>query len=226
MPVGIEALKRIPYFVRLGPADLARLQTVMFEEAYAKRQVLFVEGEPCHAMYIVKSGQVRIYKASPDGKEQVLKIMGPGETFNEVPVFDDGPNPATVEALEPTVVYGIRKEEMRQLVVERPSIALSLLNAFAKRLRHLTRMVEDLSFRTVTMRLAKILVEYSDEPPPGSRKPIPLRQRLTQQQLAAMVGTAREVIGRAIKGLEAQGAIRLDRHRIVVVDRNRLKQLT
>lgn len=226
MPIPVEAIEKIPYFVRSGPADLARLQALMFEETYDKHQVLFIEGEPCQAMYIVKSGQVRIYKASPDGKEQVLKIMGPGETFNEVPVFDDGPNPATVEALEPTAVYGIRKEAMRRLVVERPGIALSLLNAFAKRLRHLTRVVEDLSFRTVTMRLAKILVEYSDEPVPGSRNPIPLRQRLTQQQLAAMAGTAREVVGRAIKALEAKGAIRLDRHRIVIIDRNRLKELS
>lgn len=218
MPITVESLKGIPYFASLSRPDLKRIRDLVFEQSFSKGRIIFLDGDPCRAMYAIRSGRVKIFKTSPEGKEQVLKIMGPGDTFNEVPIFDGGPNPASAQALEETTLYGIRKEDMRYLIEERPTIALAVLKVFAEKLRHFTQLVEDLSFRTVISRLAKLLLQMAEEE--GSA---PLKQRLTQQELAAMVGTAREVVARALKALEAKGAIRMDRHWIVIVDKGILQ---
>lgn len=217
-----EQLKTIPYFRDLEPQVVERIRGSVFEIHLDKGQILFTEGEPAEAMYVIRSGKVKICKLSPDGREQVLRIVGPGECFNEVPVFDDGPNPANAEALEPAAVWGFRRSEMRRLVTEYPAIAIGFLKVFAGKLRYFTRKVEDLSFRSVTSRVAKLLLEIAEEDGRGGLR---LTQQFTQQEMAAVVGTAREMIGRAFKALEREGAIRLDRHRVVILSRAALTRM-
>jgi len=220
--MSLEQLKAIPYFHDLDANALERVRTSAFEVRLAKGQILFTEGEPAEAMYIVRSGQVKIFKLSPDGREQVLRLAGAGECFNEVPVFDDGPNPANVQAVEPSLLWAIRRTDMRRLVEEHPAIAIGFLKAFAGKLRYFTRKVEDLSFRSVTSRVAKLLLEIAEDDGRGGLR---LRQQFTQQEMAAVVGTAREMIGRAFKALEKEGAIRLDRHRVVIVSKSALARM-
>ncbi len=222
MTLPAEQLKAIPYFQDLDGPALARIHASIFEVRLEKGQVLFSEGEPAEAMYVVRSGQVRIFKLSPDGREQVLRLAGTGDCFNEVPVFDEGPNPANAQAAEPSSLWGIRRRDMRRLVEEHPAIALGFLKAFAGKLRFFTRKVEDLSFRSVTSRVAKLLLEIAED---DGRGGLLLRQQFTQQEMAAVVGTAREMIGRAFKALEKEGAIRLDRHRVVIVSRAALTRM-
>jgi CRP/FNR family transcriptional regulator len=209
-----ELLKSIPYFAGLGDTELEAVQRLTFERSLSRNEVVFLEGEKSEAMYFVVSGRVKIFKTSPEGKEQILRIMNPGDSFNDVPIFDGGPNPASAAALEPTLIYGIRGEDMRRLFWEYPSVATKVIEILALRLRHMVSLVEDLSFRQVTGRVAKVLLEQGEE------------KRLTQQEMAALVGTAREVVGRSLKVLEAEGAIRLDRHRIVLLDRSLLEEMT
>ncbi|MBI4572547.1 MAG: Crp/Fnr family transcriptional regulator [candidate division NC10 bacterium] len=222
MAISTEQLKSIPYFQDLDGPALDRIRASVFEVRLEKGQVLFAEGEPAQAMYVVRSGQVRIFKLSPDGREQVLRIAGTGDCFNEVPVFDDGANPANAQAAEPSALWGIRRRDMRRLVEEHPAIALGFLKAFAGKLRFFTRKVEDLSFRSVTSRVAKLLLEIAEDDGKGG---LVLRQRFTQQEMASVVGTTREMIGRAFKALEKAGAIRLDRHRVVIVSRAALTRM-
>jgi CRP-like cAMP-binding protein len=217
-----EQLKSIPYFRDLEPRVMERIRGSVFEVHLDKGQILFTEGEPAEAMYVVRSGQVKICKLSPDGREQVLRIMGPGECFNEVPVFDEGPNPANAQAPEPAVVWGIRRADMRRLVAEHPAIAIGFLKVFAGKLRYFTRKVEDLSFRSVTSRVAKLLLEIAEDDGQGGLR---LTRQFTQQEMAAIVGTAREMIGRAFKALEREGAIRLDRHRVIIQSRSALARM-
>ncbi len=220
MPVSIEAVCSIPYFKDLSGGDLARIGEALVEEAFGRGAFIQHEGDACRAMYCIREGRVRIFKTSPEGKIQVLKVMGAGETFNEVPVFDGGPNPASAQALEPTTLYVIGKEALRRLVRDRPAVALALLAAFAGKLRHFTHLVEELSFKTVTARLANILLGFAAEGDRGGAPP----PRMSQQDLAAMAGTAREMVGRALKAFEREGAIRVERQRIVVLDRSLLKK--
>ena len=222
MAVSREQLKTIPYFQDLDGPALDRIHASIFEVRLEKGQVLFSEGEPAEAMYVVRSGQVRIFKLSPDGREQVLRIAGTGDCFNEVPVFDEGPNPANAQAAEPSALWGIRRRDMRRLVEEHPAIALGFLKTFAGKLRFFTRKVEDLSFRSVTSRVAKLLLEIAED---DGRGGLLLKQQFTQQEMAAVVGTAREMIGRAFKALEKEGAVRLDRHRVVIVSRAALTRM-
>lgn len=215
-------LKAIPYFQDLDTRALDRIRASAFDLRLEKGQILFTEGEPAQAMYVVRSGQVKIFKLSPDGREQILRIAGAGDCFNEVPIFDEGPNPANAEAVEPATLWGIRRTDMRRLVEEHPAIAIGFLKAFAGKLRYFTRKVEDLSFRSVTSRVAKLLLEIAEDDGKGSLR---LKRQLTQQEMAAVVGTAREMIGRAFKVLEKEGAITLERHRVVIVSRAALARM-
>lgn len=215
----LEFLQSIPYFAGLEAAEVEAIEPLVFEKSFSRNQVILLEGEPGDSFYIIASGRVKVFKTSPEGKEQIIRIMGKGESFNEVPLFDGGPNPVSVAALEPTLLYGIRRSDMALVLQQHPLIAANVIKVLAGRLRHLVSLVEDLSFRHVTSRLAKVLLDYAREE--GSRKP-----RLTQQEMAAMVGTAREIISRALRTLEEKGIIRRERHRIIITDVKALREIS
>ncbi|MCL5266407.1 MAG: Crp/Fnr family transcriptional regulator [Chloroflexi bacterium] len=219
MSVAVDFLKTIPYFSDLSDDFLEAIRRRVIEKAYDKGDILFLEHDACDGIYFVKAGHVKVYKTSMDGKEQVLKVMARGDSFNDVPVFDGGPNPASAEAMEPTTVYIIPKRDLLALVQENPAVAMGVIKVFGSRLRHLTMLVEDLSFRHVTSRLAKVLLEHAEGRGEGPK------HRLTQQEMASMIGTAREVVGRSLKSLEEQGMIKIDGRRIVIVDRRKLAEM-
>lgn len=221
MGMPLDFLKQIPYFAGLQERDLEKVDTMVHERTYARGEMVILEGEPCEAIYFVKSGRVKVFKTSAEGREQVLRIMKAGDTFNEVPVFDDGDNPASVEALEPTSLYVLPAADMQYLMVSYPIVSRTVIRILASRLRHLVALVEDLSFRHVTGRVAKILLQYARDAEEGNGG-----ERLTQQQMATMAGTAREMVGRALKALEQAGAIKLERGRIAIVDRSALERLS
>jgi len=218
-----DILRQTSYFGSVSESQLSAVARAVMEHSYRRGDSVFLEGDTCEGLYVVKSGRVRIYKISPEGREQVLLVAGPGDTFNEVPVFDGGPNPASVEALEPTVLLLLPKSALLAMVDAHPELARAFMRTFAARLRQLVGLVEELSFKTVTGRVARILLEQLP-PSAGERSEQPPR-RLTQREIAAMAGTAREVAGRALKALEQQGAVRIERGRIVITDREWLASL-
>jgi CRP/FNR family transcriptional regulator len=160
---------------------------------------------------------VKVFKLSADGREQVLRIIGPGRTFNDVPVFDGGPNPAGVAAMEESVVGLLPAARIHALLRERPDVAAAVIRLLAVRLRAMTEMVEDLALRGVAARVARMLLECSRGTPPLAEGTGNHCAHLTQQQLATMTGTVREVVQRALKALEREGAIELARGRIRVL---------
>jgi CRP/FNR family transcriptional regulator len=194
MVVQTELLKSIPYFSGLSTAELDSIKGHIFEKNTEGRDLILLEGEPADAMYFVVSGAVKVFKTSSEGKEQILSFIRPGESFNDVSVFDGGPNLSSVQAVGPVVLYGIRSSDLEVI------------------------LVEDLSFKHVISRVAKILLEYSGN---GTGP----KHKLTQQEMAAMAGTAREMIGRSLKSLEDEGAIRLERQRIVITDKEALREI-
>ena len=221
MPVESEELRKVSLFAPLSEDDMSRVAAVTVERRYERGDIIILEGDRGGALYFVRSGLVKVFKSSPGGKEQVLRLIEAGRTFNDVPALDAGPNPASAAALESSVVYATGGAELRRLIVERPGVALATVQALAGALRHLVTLVEDLSFRHVTARVAKILIEQ-DVSADASGASGKATHRLTQQEMAAMAGTAREMVGRALKELEATGAIRIQRGRITVVSRERL----
>jgi CRP-like cAMP-binding protein len=218
MAVQLEFLKSILYFSDLGLAELESIRKLVFEKTADRAEMVLLEGESAANLYFVASGVVKVFKTSAEGKEQILSIVRPGESFNDVPIFDGGPNPASARAMGPVLLYGIKKNDMEAILRDHPQIALNVIKVLARRVRHLVSLVEDLSFKHVIGRVAKILFEHIG----GEMGRGP---RLTQQEMAAMAGTAREVVGRSLKALEEEGAIKLDRHRIIITDKEALQKV-
>jgi CRP/FNR family transcriptional regulator len=224
MAIDVELLKGIPYFAGLSAADLEAVSQRMFEQSIERGDMVLLEDDPSEALYFVVSGAVKVFKTSIEGKEQILCLLRVGESFNDVPILDGGPNLASAVAMTPIVLYGMTRSDIEELLRENPRIAMNVIRVLSKKVRHFVSMVEDLSFRDVTSRVAKLLLEYATDH--GGLEEGTQRPRLTQQEMAAMVGTAREVVGRSLKVLEEEGAIRMDRHRIVVTNRKALQQMS
>ncbi|MFQ5997235.1 MAG: Crp/Fnr family transcriptional regulator [Dehalococcoidales bacterium] len=218
MAVEVEFLKSIPYFSGLSLAELESIRKLILEKTVARREIILLEGEPAKALYFVVSGVVKVFKTSADGKEQILYLRRPGESFDDVSVFCGGANLASAEAMGPATIYEIEKKDLEAVLRDYPQIARNVIQVLAQRIEHLVSLVEDLSFRHVTGRVAKILLEYA-----GDKNG--QRQRLTQQEMAAMAGTAREMIGRSLKALEEEGTVRLERNRIVITDKKALSEV-
>jgi CRP/FNR family transcriptional regulator len=217
MPVDLEILRHVPLFAALGREDLAHVAALAVERHYARGDIILLEGDPGGALQYLRSGLVKVFKTSAEGKEQVLRLIEPGQTFNDVPALDGGPNPASAAAMEESVVYAIGRAELQRLILERPAVAAAAVKALAAALRFMVGRVEDLSFRHVTSRVAKILLEQDAAAQAGRAT-----HRLTQQEMAAIAGTAREMVGRALKELETSGAIAMRQGRVVILSRERL----
>jgi CRP/FNR family transcriptional regulator len=213
----LPELRSLPLFSGLDDEDLEFVRSVCVQRSYPAGQIVLLEGAPSSVLYSIRAGRVKLYKTSTRGREQVLQLLRAGDSFNEVAVLDGGPNPASAQTIEPTTLVLLRRQDLLRLLRERPGFALALIRSFASRLRTVLELVEDLAFRQVTSRVAKILLQWDAEDG-GSR--------LTQELLAAMAASRREVVGRALRSLEQEGAIELARGKVRVLDRAQLERLT
>ncbi|MFC2065537.1 Crp/Fnr family transcriptional regulator [Chloroflexota bacterium] len=219
MAVEIGFLNTNSYLTGLNPAELDSIRKLIFEKAAERGKLVLFEGDSAEVLYWVVSGVVKVFKTSADGKEQILRLVRPGESFNDVPVFSGGSNLASAEAIMPVVLYGIKKSDVEVILKSYPQLTPNVIRVLSQRVEHLVSLVEDLSFRHVTNRVAKILLEHAGG---GSGQ----GTRLTQQEMAAMAGTARETVGRSLKSLEADGMIRMDHHRIIITNKKALGEMT
>jgi CRP/FNR family cyclic AMP-dependent transcriptional regulator len=207
----VQALRATPLLADLSPGALAELARRAARHTYEPGEIIILEGEPCRAVFFISEGQVRVYRLSPGGREQVLVQLGPAQAFNTVPPFQpNGVNHATAEAVTPVTLYAVSREDFCALVAGNAELALAILKDFATRLDHLTDLVEDLSLRTVRGRLARFLLEHAEA---GE-----VTQRWTQEEIAAHLGTVREMVGRALRSFADAGLLRLQRQRIVLLD--------
>ncbi|HET9910550.1 MAG TPA: Crp/Fnr family transcriptional regulator [Anaerolineales bacterium] len=210
-----NTLRKNIYFDDLPDEILMEVAEHMQLRQVERGEILFWEGDPCAGLHIIDDGSVKLYRISPQGRQYIVRVLQEGDTCNEVPAFDGGTNPVNVEALEKSMVWVIEGETLRALVKSHPDFALKVMSNFGKNLRGLVRMVSEMAFYQVTNRLARLISELPEEEP---------RPHLTQEQLAAQLGTVREVIGRSLKELERSGAIRIEDRRIYVADTNILGQ--
>jgi CRP/FNR family transcriptional regulator len=212
----ISTLRGNTYFNDLTD-DLLRdiaAHTHLYE--YQRGDILFWEGDPCNGLHIIEQGSAKIYRLSPQGRQYIVRILQEGDTFAEVPAFDGGMNPVNVDALELCRVWVVDGMKLRTLVLANPSFAQKVLVNFGEMLRGMVRMVSEMAFYQVTHRLARLISEL---PADGTRGP-----HWTQEQLAARLGTVREVVARSLKELERSGAIRIEERRIHIADAEVLQQ--
>jgi len=216
MVVSVQSLSNLPPFSKLGDDVLLEIVPHVHERTFWPGQVVILEGEPCQAVYFVVQGVVRSYRLSPEGREHVLAYLGRGEPFNLVPALDGGPSLATVEAVTDTRLYSIPCERFERIMGDHPEVALAVMERLAAEVRRLSDTVEDLALHTVRTRLARFLLARAD----GSQAP----KRWTQEEIAAHIGTVREMVGRTLRTFAAAGLIRRERGRIAVVDREGLER--
>jgi CRP/FNR family transcriptional regulator len=213
----LRTIRNNPYFDDLRDEILKNIASHTQLREYERGDVLFWEGDPCAGLHIIESGSVKLYRVSPQGRQYIISVMTEGATYNEVPAFDGGVNPVNVEALETSRVWVVESKALRDLVVANPEFALKILNRFGQNLRNLVRKVSEMAFYQVTNRLARLITEMPAEE---------ARPHWTQEQLAARLGTVREVVARSLKELEKSGAIRIEDRRIQIADQSVLRQWT
>lgn len=206
-------LEQVSFVRRLPALIVDALARGAGEQAVERGAIITVEGEPAAAMYVVAEGRVKIVRHSLEGREQILHIAEPFDHFNTVPVFGGGSCPATSEALLPTRLLVLPREQIRQIAYEHPDLALALLGEFANRLRGLVGLVDTLALHTVNGRLARLLLDQAAAAAAGHPAPL-----LTQAEMAAHIGSVREMVGRALKTFEAAGLIRLERGSLQICD--------
>jgi CRP/FNR family transcriptional regulator len=211
-----EFLSSIPYFAGLGESGVGSIRRYVHEKRAGRGEQLLAEGDMADVLYFVVEGVVKVFKTSADGKEQILRIIRPGESFNDVPVLNGGVSLVSAAAMGPVVLYTINKADLEKVMREYPQIAFNIINVLSQRVTELISLVEDLSFRHVNGRVAKMLLDYAGDKTGD-------RPRLTQQEMAAIIGTAREMVGRSLKSLEGDGAIRMERNRIIITDKKALR---
>ena len=217
----VELLRRVPYFRSLPVAALGRLAGQCAPRTLRPGEALFEEGQPCHGLFIVAEGSVEVRQTSLRGREQVFHTEGPGATLGEGPLFDRGGYIATAVATEPTRVLFLRRADLLDLCRRQPTVALSILETLARRVRRFAEIVSDLAFRPVPERLARHIDALARSVAPGTE----LDLELTQAQLAARLGTVRELVARAFSQLEESGVITRKRSRVVIRDPARLAAL-
>jgi len=217
LKVKLHTLGMNPYFDDL-PGDMLKEVTEHMQlRGYDRGEMLFWEGDPCAGLHIINEGSVKLYRTSTQGRQYIVRVLQEGETCNEVPAFDGGTNPVNVETLEKSKVWVIDAETLHALVKSHPGFALKVLSNFGKNLRGLVRMVSEMAFYQVTNRLARLISELPVEES---------HPHWTQEQLAAQLGTVREVVARSLKELERSGAIRIEARRIRIADDDILRQWT
>jgi CRP/FNR family transcriptional regulator len=213
-------LKGIPYFRPLDDQALETIAREVIVRRYHAGEIIFLEGDPVAGLHLVVEGSGKVYRLSEAGREHILTTLGPGDSCNEVPVVDGGPNPANFAALEDSTVWIITEESLNRLRRDFPTLNNVIIKNLAMRCRQLVQRVYNLSFLSVTGRLAAFLLQQSDEASDLNR------QQWTQDEIAAHLGTVREMVGRAFRELQQAELIAIDRHRIEILDREGLKELT
>ena len=218
MVIGSNFITSISYFSGLKPDELEVVRQAFFEKTFQRGEMILFEGEFSDTLFFVASGVVKLFKTSAQGKEQIISLARPHDALNDISIFDNGLNPMSAQALSNVTLIGIKKDELTGIRKQYPEISSRIIEALAARTRQLISLVEDLSFKHVIGRVAKILLEHAGN---GTAQ----NQRLTQQEMAAMAGTAREVVARSLKAMEERGLIRMERQRIIISDKNALQEM-
>lgn len=205
-------LRRNALFAGLSEPELTALAGRATMRSFSAGELLFSEGDPCAGLYIVVRGRVRIFKMSPGGREQVLSIEGPGGSIAELPVFDGGEYPASVSALEPSELVFLARADFRALCLDNPEVGLKVLQVVGARLRKLVGIIEELSFSTVRHRLISWILRES------KAHGATFTMASSHQELAAQIGTVRELVSRNMARLQAQGFIAIHGRELSVTD--------
>lgn len=210
-------LRQHPYFSRLNDAALEKLALQAAQRTFAASEMLFLEGDPSAGLWLLENGRVKAYKLSPDGQEYVMNIFSPGSSFNDLAALDGDKNPVSTMAVTDVIAWVIPSAVFVEALQSDHEMCRAVLQGLVGRVRHLVGRVEDLALRPVTARLARFLLQQVENPMLAD-------PAITRALIAQHLATTPESISRSLRVLEEAGAIRFDRHRIMVIDQDALRQ--
>jgi CRP/FNR family transcriptional regulator len=218
----VAALKRTALFGLLHESELSLLAERTIEKRLTRDEILFVAGDDAAGMFVIAEGALRAFREGLDGREQVIHVERVGATIAELPIFDDKPYPSTVAAEEDAVVLFIDKRDVKALFLRHPEVALRALSLMAERLRKCAALVEALSLREVDQRLARWLLAEARNRGHRVNETTEVTLVLTNQQIAARIGSVREVVSRAMSRLQGNHLISIDGRRVIIGDEEAL----
>lgn len=218
-----EVLRRAAIFSDLSDTELSFITERAVPRRYKAGEVLFHEGDVCAGLFVIESGNVRIFKSSASGREQVLAIDGPGSSVAELPVFDGGKYPASAAAVNEVAVLFVSKQDFHAMCLVHPQVALKVLRIVGRRLRGLVGIIEELSFTTVRARLISLLIRLAQQQKPAAGA-VTITLPSSNQELAAHIGTVRELVSRNMSRLQAEGLIKIDGREVTIPHLQALKE--
>jgi len=209
------ALKAVPFFTLLSDRELDVIRAVASEKSYPKNAVVLTEGEMGDSLYMIQSGKVKVFIGDEDGREIILKIMGPGSFFGEMSMIDKQPRSASVTTLEPSTVQVLTHAMFEKCVEQAPRIGTVVMQILAHRVREADRKIGTLALMDVYGRVASTLLELAVM----QDGKLMVSERLSQQDLANMVGASREMVNRILKDLSDRGFISIESKAITIINR-------
>ena len=219
-----DVVRQAPLFAALDDEAAEALKASMTRKELARAEILFHEGDPGDRLYVIIDGKVKLGRASGDGRENLLAILGPGEMFGELSLFDPGPRNATATAVADTILIGVGNDDLTAWLTGRPDVARQLLRALARRLRRTNETLADLVFSDVPGRVAKALLDLSERFGTPTDEGLRVAHDLTQEELAQLVGASRETVNKALADFAGRGWLRLDQRAVLLLDIDRLRR--
>jgi CRP-like cAMP-binding protein len=213
-----------PLFADMDSEESKALFDSMVPVELTRGDVLFREGEPGDRLYVIAQGKIKLGRRSSDGRENLLSILGPGEMFGELSLFDPGPRTATASSVSDALVYELRHQALVQWIAAHPNVATTLLGALARRLRRTNETLADLVFSDVPGRVAKALLDLSARFGEPNDDGIRVAHDLTQEELAQLVGASRETVNKALADFATRGWVRREGRAVVLLDMDRLER--
>jgi CRP/FNR family transcriptional regulator, cyclic AMP receptor protein len=222
--VNNDALRQAPLFRELDEEAAVALRASLTETRLRRGEVLFREGDSGDNLFIVTEGKVKLGKTSSDGRENLLAVLGPGQMFGELSLFDPGPRSATVTAVTDCVMQSLSHDELLEWLTGRPGVARGLLAQLGSRLRKANDVVADLVFSDVPGRVAKALLDLASRFGRTADDGVHVHHDLTQEELAQLVGASRETVNKALADFASRGWVRLEPRSVVLLDVDRLQR--
>ena len=217
-------MRRAPLFAGVDDESAETLMSSMTRTHMERGDILFHEGDRGDRLYVIAEGKIKLGRTSPDGRENLLAILGPGEMFGELSLFDPGPRTATATAVAETQLLGLGHEQLQEFLSSRPRVALTLLAALARRLRRTNESLADLVFTDVPGRVAKALLDLAKRFGRQTEDGIMVSHDLTQEELAQLVGASRETVNKALADFATRGWLKLEARAVLLQDVDRLKR--
>ena len=224
MPHEEEVVRRAPLFTALDEAAAASLRASMDAVKIAKGSILFKEGDDGEHLYVIVDGKLKLGTSSGDGRENLLSILGPGEMFGELSLFDPGPRTSTATAVTDAKLLSLSHEKVIPWLKQNPEVSLQLLTRLSQRLRRTNEAVGDLVFSDVPGRVAKALIDLGDRFGKTTPEGLLVNHDLTQEELAQLVGASRETVNKALADFAGRGWLKLDGRSVLIADLDRLSK--